>query len=392
MTDASSTCEEPKAVAIACGGTGGHLFPGLAVARELGRRGCKVALLISAKQVDQQAVEGLRGMEVVTLPAVGLERGSFAGFAWGFLRSYIQARRYFRRSMPRYVLGMGGFTSAPPVLAGKVFGATTFLHESNTIPGRANRVLARFVDGAYVYFEQTAALLRARKIECVGMPVRREFLEPADPAAARAALGLQAHAPVLLVMGGSQGAAKINELMLASLSKLRHALPALQFIHLTGSRDLETTRAAYAAQNCPAVVRAFLGEMGRAMAAADVAVSRAGASSLAELAARRLPSVLIPYPLAAGNHQYHNARAFVQSGAARMVSQQSATPELLAREIVELIARPEAGSTMRRALAGWQGGDAAALMAERILAWPGGFRPLAQGGGLPAQKMEALNA
>jgi UDP-N-acetylglucosamine--N-acetylmuramyl-(pentapeptide) pyrophosphoryl-undecaprenol N-acetylglucosamine transferase len=392
MTDASSTCPKPKVVAIACGGTGGHLFPGIAVAGELRRRDCQVALLISAKDVDQQAVKGLGGVDVVTLPAVGLTRGSFAGFAWGFLKSYVQSRRYFHARSPQWVLGMGGFTSAPPVLAASRLGATTFLHEANTIPGRANRLLARCVDGAFVYFEQTAALLRAGQIECVGMPVRREFLEPADRAAARAALGLQAHAPVLLVMGGSQGAAKINELVVTSLSKLRQALPALQFIHLTGDRDLETTRAAYAAQNRRAVVRGFMAEMGQALAAADAAVSRAGASSLAELAARQLPSVLIPYPRAAGNHQYYNARAFAQSGAARVVPQQSATPELLAREIIELIGRPHDRAAMRRALAAWHGRDAASTIAERILNWPGRLQALPPGARLNSQKMEVLNA
>jgi len=284
---------------------------------------------------------------------------------------------------------MGGFTSAPPVLAAKGSGAITLLHESNTIPGRANRLLAGFVDGAFTYFEQTAALLRAGQIECVGMPVRREFLAPANPAAARAALGLQVQAPVLLVMGGSQGAAKINELVLASVPKLRQMLPTLQFVHVTGQRDLARTQSAYAAQNCPAVVRGFLTQMGEALAAADAAVSRAGASSLAELAARQVPSILIAYPLAAGNHQYYNARAFVQSGAARAVSQQSATPELLAREIAELIGSPRARAGMQRALAGWHGRDAAGALAERILNWPG---RLERQPPLNSQKMEALHA
>jgi UDP-N-acetylglucosamine--N-acetylmuramyl-(pentapeptide) pyrophosphoryl-undecaprenol N-acetylglucosamine transferase len=378
-------------VAIACGGTGGHLFPGMAVAQELRERGCRVTLLISPKEVDQQAVRDLTETEIMTLPAVALTRANIFGFVWGFAKSYRRAFQYFRKNTPGRVLGMGGFTSAPPLLAAKRLGATALLHESNTIPGRANQLLGRFVDGAFVYFEQTAALLRTPKIECVGMPVRREFLAPADALAARASLGFRPEAPVLLIMGGSQGAVRINELVLACVPRLRQALPSLQFIHLTGSRDAERTRAAYAAQNCPAVVGAFLSNMGQILAAADVAVSRAGASSLAELAARQLPSILIPYPYAAGNHQLQNARAFVQSGAARMVTQQTATPELLSRQILELLTGTGARESMRRSLAHWHGRDAAAVIAERIMNWPV-LRPPLPPGAITARKMEALNA
>ena len=128
----------PSRVAIACGGTGGHLFPGLAVAEELSRRQCVVTLLISPKEVDQQAVKTVSGLEVVTLPAVALTRRGFLGFVRGFWKSYWTARKLFRSRPPHAVLAMGGFTSAPPVLAGKFLGARTFLHESNTLPGRAN--------------------------------------------------------------------------------------------------------------------------------------------------------------------------------------------------------------------------------------------------------------
>ena len=148
-------------VAIACGGTGGHLFPGLAVAEQLNRRGCGVALLISPKDVDQQAVKSARGMEIFTLPAVALQNRNYFSFAGSFLKSLFAAQKIFRRRKPQAVLAMGGFTSAPPVWVGKNFGAKTFLHESNTIPGRANRFLARFVDEAFVGFPEAAARLKS---------------------------------------------------------------------------------------------------------------------------------------------------------------------------------------------------------------------------------------
>jgi UDP-N-acetylglucosamine--N-acetylmuramyl-(pentapeptide) pyrophosphoryl-undecaprenol N-acetylglucosamine transferase len=357
-------------VVIACGGTGGHLFPGLAVGQELRQRGCAVTLMVSPKDVDQQAIQSITGMGIVTLPAVGLSHAMFLGFTRGLWRSYRLAKACFARRPPRFVLAMGGFISAPPIIAAKRCGAKTFLHESNSIPGRANRWLARWVDGAFVFFPATAEKLAARRVEVVGMPVRPQFLEPMAPGAARAAMGLAPEAPVLLVMGGSQGARKINELMVRLAPQLRQAIPNLQFVHLTGDHDLESVRARYKALDIPALVHAFWNEMALALAAADVAVSRAGASSLAELAARQLPAVLIPYPSAANNHQFHNARAFVQSGAARMLPQDSTMPGHLVREILDLIRDPLKRSAMQSALAGWHAPAAAGDMAERILHWP----------------------
>jgi UDP-N-acetylglucosamine--N-acetylmuramyl-(pentapeptide) pyrophosphoryl-undecaprenol N-acetylglucosamine transferase len=356
-------------VAIACGGTGGHLFPGVAVGEQLRLRGCDVTLMVSPKDVDQQAIRSISGMETVTLPAVGLTRGGWIGFVWGFWKSFRLSRLHFRRRRPKCVLAMGGFISAPPVFAGRRYSANTFLHESNSIPGRANRWLAPWVDGAFVYFPPTAAQLRAQRVEVTGMPVRPQFRAPLTPAAARQAVGLLPDTPVLLVMGGSQGASKINGLVLNILPQLRQTVPDLQFMHLTGPGDLEKVRAGYAAQNVPAVVHAFFDDMGTALAAAAVAVSRAGASSLAELAARQVPSVLIPYPTAADNHQYFNARAFVQSGAAWMLQQEAATAGQLAGEILDLVRDTSKRSAMQRALAAWDTPGAAADIAEKILNW-----------------------
>jgi len=356
-------------VAIACGGTGGHLFPGLAVAEQLRSRGCDVTLMVSPKEVDQQAIRSISGMELVTLPAVALNRGGAASFLWGFWKSYRLARAHFQRRRPQCVLAMGGFTSAPPILAGRRCGAHTFLHEANSIPGRANRWLARWVDGAFVFFPPAAARLRARRVEVSGMPVRPQFCAPMIAAAARQSVGLTADAPVLLAMGGSQGASKINELVLGIVPQLREAVPDLQFMHLTGPDDLEKVRAGYAAQKAPAVVHAFFENMETALAAADVALSRAGASSLAELAARRVPAVLIPYPAAADNHQYFNARAFVQSGAASMLQQGTVTSAQLAGVILDLLRETLKRSAMQRALAAWHTPSAAAEIAEKILNW-----------------------
>ena len=294
-------------IAIACGGTGGHLFPGIAVGEELVLRDCDVLLLVSAKEVDQQAVKNVRDMAVATLPAVGLTGKNFIKFSGAFWKSYCASKALFATRKPAAVLAMGGFTSAPPLLAGKHLGAKTFLHDSNSIPGRANRWLAHFTDQGFVYFHGASTQLSMQRITTIGMPVRPQFAEPVDPDAARMALGLSTQHPVLLVMGGSQGASGINDVILAALPMLAEKLSNLQFLHLTGPNDVEKVQSAYAQHKRRAVVRPFLTEMELALGAATAVVSRAGASSLAEIAAMGVPSILIPYPHAADDHQLHNA-------------------------------------------------------------------------------------
>ncbi|MGA9777582.1 MAG: UDP-N-acetylglucosamine--N-acetylmuramyl-(pentapeptide) pyrophosphoryl-undecaprenol N-acetylglucosamine transferase, partial [Verrucomicrobiia bacterium] len=272
-------------VAIACGGTGGHLFPGLAVAGELKKRGCQTALLISPKDIDQQAVKTARDADIFTLPAVGLQNRNYFSFAGSFVKSLFAARKIFRRTKPDAVLAMGGFTSAPPVLAAKMSGARTFLHESNTIPGRANRFLARFVDEAFVGFPETASRLRAGKVTRTGTPVRPQFSVGRDSVEprlhqCRIALGLEPGCPTILIMGGSQGASGINEIILATLPLLADRHSTWQWLHLTGAAQFEKVKRAYAERGLKVVVQPFLTEMDLALGAATVAVSRAGASSL----------------------------------------------------------------------------------------------------------------
>ena len=358
--------ESAPLVAIACGGTGGHLFPGLAVGDELVARGCDVMLLISPKEVDQQAVRATSTMQIVTLPAVGLVRGNVVGFFKGFYASYREARRVFAERAPKAVLAMGGFTSAPPVLAGRKLRAATFLHESNTIPGRANRFLACLVTQGFVGFPTCAERLRTKEILVTGTPVRPQFVRT-DPEAARVSLGLQPKRDTLLVMGGSQGAVAINQLLVRCLGDLQSALPEIQFLHLTGAKDFDKVAAAHREAKVRAVVRPFLTEMELALNAATVAVSRSGASSLAEFAALRLPAILIPYPAATDNHQFHNARAFVEAGAARMLGEARATPENLTRLIVELMTNETERRRLASALANWHYPNSAAAIAEAVL-------------------------
>jgi UDP-N-acetylglucosamine--N-acetylmuramyl-(pentapeptide) pyrophosphoryl-undecaprenol N-acetylglucosamine transferase len=335
------------------------------VAEQLQKRGCAVALLVSPKDVDQEAVKSARGMEIVTLPAVGLQNHNYLSFARSFWQSWRAARKLFKSRPPYAVLAMGGFTSAPPVLAARKFGARTFLHESNAIPGRANRFLARYVNEAFVGFPDAVTRLRARKVTRTGTPVRSQF-RLGHPAPCRAAFGLEPNRPTVLVMGGSQGASGINEMILS-------ALPLLdgrdwQWLHLAGTRDCALVQAAYDKRCVDAVVKPFFAKMDLALGAATATVSRAGASSLAEIAAMLLPSLLVPFPAAADNHQFHNARAFEITGAARLLEQKNATPEKLVALLCELVEGSAARVKIKAALVQWHAPKAAEQIADVMLA------------------------
>ncbi len=368
----NSSEEKKPFIAIACGGTGGHLFPGLAVAEQLRQRGCAVALLISPKDVDQQAVKNVQGIEIFTLPAVGLQNRNYLTFGLSFWKSLRLARSIFKQRSPQAVLAMGGFTSAPPVLAARASGAKTFLHESNTIPGRANRFLSGYVDAAFIGFPEAAARLKGQKTTATGTPVRPQFSTAENPAngrsksaASRVALGLEPDRPTMLVVGGSQGASGLNEMILSVLPLV--AAKNWQWLHLTGANDFEKVKSAYAARGIKALVKPFLAEMDLALGAATACVSRSGASSLAEIAAMRLPSLLVPFPAAADNHQFFNAAAFEKNGAAMVLEQKNSAPEKVAAILTGLVENQAARSQTQAALAQWHAPKAAEQIAENIL-------------------------
>jgi len=354
----------PKRIAIACGGTGGHLFPGLAVGDTFVARGCDVTLLVSPKEVDQTAVKSAYGMEVESLPMVALS-ANLPQFAACFWSSLGQCRKLFCDRPPDAVLAMGGFTSAPPVIAGKLIGARIFLHEANAIPGRAVKLLAPLADEVFVQFPAAMPRVLSTNIHATGLPVR-SALEPIEKADARTALGLADDRPVLLVMGGSQGAQSINHALVGALPRLTKALPRLQFIHLTGTGSVESVRQAYDALGLSAVVRPFLTEMEYALGAADLAVSRSGASSLAEFSAMELPAILIPYPTAVDDHQRLNARSFVDIGAARCFHQKQLTPNLLVSQLTQLFASPASLEAMAGAMKQWKSTQATGEVVQRI--------------------------
>jgi UDP-N-acetylglucosamine--N-acetylmuramyl-(pentapeptide) pyrophosphoryl-undecaprenol N-acetylglucosamine transferase len=222
------------------------------------------------------------------------------------------------------------------------------------------------VDCAFVGFSQTESRLAAREVVVTGTPVRPQF-QSRDLAVCRTALGLDPARPVVLITGGSQGASGLNQLVLDTLPTLvRHSLQ-WQWLHLTGPNDVERVKQAYARHGLKAAVHPFLMEMDLALGAATACISRAGASSLAELAAVRLPALLVPFPAAADNHQFHNARAFEETGAAQLLEQRDATPEKVSSALRELVEDAAEREEMKAALARWHTPHAAEKVAENIL-------------------------
>ena len=329
---------------IACGGTGGHLFPGIAVAEVLRDRGHQVMLLVSEKEIDKVALSGHADLRFEKLPAIGLPSAlspALFDFVGRFTGSLSICRSLYRKFKPQVVLGMGGFTSSPPVLAGRMRGVLTFIHESNAIPGKANRWTARFARAVLLGFKECAPFFPKVRTEVTGTPIRTE-LKRQDKHLSRQKLGLRDELPTLLVMGGSQGASGINQALIKSLPLLRDAEEArLQIIHLSGARDERLVGDNYRRENIPAYVAAFHHEMEQVYSAADFVIARAGAASLAEIAFFALPAILIPYPYAADDHQTRNAEIFAKADAAVLFKEPELEIESLARKIKEWIADPE---------------------------------------------------
>jgi UDP-N-acetylglucosamine--N-acetylmuramyl-(pentapeptide) pyrophosphoryl-undecaprenol N-acetylglucosamine transferase len=326
---------------IACGGTGGHLFPGIAVAEVLQDRGHEVMLLVSEKDIDALALSGRTNFRVEKLPMVGLPSPfspAFFGFSRRFFESLSLCRSLYRKFKPQAVLGMGGFTSTAPVLAGRIRGIATFIHESNAVPGKANRWTARMVNAVMLGFKECAPFFPKTRTEITGTPVRIELVH-LDRADARRKLGLQEDLPTLLVMGGSQGASGINQALIKALPFLQGA--PLQVIHLSGARDERLVADNYRRENVPAYIAAFHHRMEEVYSASDLVVARAGAASLAEFAAFSLPGILIPFPYAADDHQTRNAEIYAHADAAILLKQSDISGESLARKIRELMESPK---------------------------------------------------
>ncbi len=330
---------KPFKAIIACGGTGGHLFPGLAVAETLHARGHEVLLFVSEKEIDATALQAHPEFRSEKLPSIGMPSmivsPAFLSFLKRFWESYSHCRSVYRRTRPAVVLGMGGFTSTAPILAARLAGLPSFIHESNAIPGRANRLAAKFATRVLLGFEDCRPFFPGSSCVVTGTPVRKNLGRPIPREEALKSFNLDPNRTTLLVTGGSQGASGINQLLFKSAPLLPSE--SLQIIHLTGKNDDRLAAANYQRDHIPHYVAPFHHRMEEAYSAADLVVSRAGASSLSELAMFGLPSILIPYPYATDDHQKANAAIFVRAGAAELVNEREIQPEVFAAMVLRLL-------------------------------------------------------
>jgi UDP-N-acetylglucosamine--N-acetylmuramyl-(pentapeptide) pyrophosphoryl-undecaprenol N-acetylglucosamine transferase len=342
---------------LAGGGTGGHVFPAMALAEE-----------VVTRHPDNDAVfvGTARGLEARVVPAAGFPielievRGLKGKGLLDFVRNLVllpralfQSIGILRRWRPDVVVGVGGYASGPLVLAAWLLRIPTAVQEQNAVAGLTNRLLGNIVDVAFTAFPETARCFPKRKVIQLGNPIRRELLDNfMHPPAGRAR-------NALLVFGGSQGAHALNMRVIEALPHLADLRSQLRIVHQTGTRDREQVARGYQAVGFEAEVRDFITDMSGAYAAADLVVCRAGATTLAELTVCRKPSLLIPFPAAADNHQVVNASSLVDAGAAVMIEERDLTGELLASEIRAILGSPERREAMARA-AGRLGSPAAA--------------------------------
>ena len=345
------TDTKPFRAIIACGGTGGHLFPGLAVAESLHERGHEVLLFVSEKEIDAVALKAHPQFRAEKLPSVGMPAMLLSPAFIGFVRrcwdSYRQCRAIYRKYRPSVVLGMGGFTSTAPILAARMQGLPCFIHESNAIPGRANRLAARFASRVLLGFEDCRQRFPGADCIVTGTPVRKNLGQPMDRSEAMKVFGLDPARPTLLVTGGSQGATGINQVLFRTAPLL--AQSGIQIIHLTGKNDDRLAAANYQRDEIPHYVAPFHHRMEEAYSAADLVISRAGASSLSELSQFGLPAILIPYPHATDDHQKANGEIYVRAGASVMVDEKEIVPEVFSATISNLLNDPTRRATMAAA-------------------------------------------
>jgi len=323
-------------VLIAAGGTGGHIYPGIAVAKEIESRGGNEVLFVGSHGALETRLVPENGYRIETISSAGLKSVGLKGKIKGLLilpKSFIDAARLIRRYKPDVAVGAGGYVSGPVLLTASLMRIPTMVMDSNALPGFTNRQLAPFVSRAALAFEEAMPHF-GKKGVVIGNPVRSEFfeIEPKQPS----------EKVNVLVFGGSQGARAINNAVLASLEHLGDLKDRLGIVHQTGSFDLETVKQGYAAAGWEnAFATEYISDMVDKFRDADLIISRAGATTCAELEAAGRAAIMIPLPTAADDHQRKNAEAMQDAGAAKMVLQKDLDGKRLADEIRDLVGSPE---------------------------------------------------
>jgi UDP-N-acetylglucosamine--N-acetylmuramyl-(pentapeptide) pyrophosphoryl-undecaprenol N-acetylglucosamine transferase len=348
-------------VLIAAGGTGGHIYPGIAVAKEVMRRDAesKVSFVGTSRGLETKIVPG-NGFELFLINSAGLKNVGLLGKLKGLLilpKSFLEARRIIKDFSPDVVVGAGGYVSGPVLLMASLMRVPTLVMDSNALPGFTNRRLAPFITKAALTFEDALPYFGKKGI-VTGNPVRKEFFE-IEPKVRGEKLNL-------LIFGGSQGARAINNAMIGALKNLPHE--RLQITHQTGEADFEKIREEYnrAGFGDAAQVKPYISNMVEEFARTDLIICRAGATSCAEIAAAGRAAIMVPLPTAADDHQRKNAEALEKVGAAKMILQKDLSGEVLAKEINDLINSREKISAMEIAAKRLAKADAAEVTVNLI--------------------------
>jgi UDP-N-acetylglucosamine--N-acetylmuramyl-(pentapeptide) pyrophosphoryl-undecaprenol N-acetylglucosamine transferase len=332
---------------VAGGGTGGHVFPGIALAEEVvGRHPENDVVFVGTSRGLEARVVPEAGFPIELIEVKGLKgKGPVKLVANLALlpRAFFQCLRILRRWQPDVVVGVGGYASGPIVLAAWMLRIPTAVQEQNAVAGFTNRMLGKFVGAAFTAFPEAGSYFATRKVYQLGNPIRRELMDNYMRPS------IEHDRMRVLVFGGSQGAHALNMRMIETLPHLADLRDRVEIVHQTGALDREQVEAGYRACGFAPDVREFIDDMSQAYARADLVVCRAGATTLAELTVCKKPAILIPFPAAADNHQVRNAQSLVDAGAAVMIEERELTGELLASEIRAILTQPERHERMARA-------------------------------------------
>lgn len=357
-------------IVVSGGGTGGHLFPALAIAKELevSITDLQVTFVGTVKGIESKIIPK-EGYELRYVRSEGLVGKGFLGTVKSLLKiplSLKDSYKILRDIRPDLVIGVGGYSSGPVLLVAKLSGIPTMIHEQNTVPGLANRMLGKFVDTIAVSYQESIKSFPPERTWLTGNPVRKEILS-GDREKGYDRFSLDKDRFTVFIFGGSSGAATINRAAGEALEFLEPYKDKIQFLHQTGNRDFDSVKNKYHTEGFKGTVIPFAYEMADAYAVADLVVARAGATTLAELTACGKASILVPYPYAAGNHQEVNARKLLDIGAARMILDSELDGELLSGMIINLMNEPDEVREIERTSRSLGSPDAAAKVVELMI-------------------------
>ncbi|MBI4847791.1 MAG: undecaprenyldiphospho-muramoylpentapeptide beta-N-acetylglucosaminyltransferase [Nitrospirae bacterium] len=357
-------------IVIAGGGTGGHVFPAVAIAKELRNSiaNVKITFIGTARGIESKIIPK-EGYDIRFIRSEGLVGKNIFKTISSVMKiptSLSDARAILKGLQPQLVLGVGGYSSGPVLLCASMMGIPTIIHEQNTLPGLTNKLLSKFVDTIAVTYHESMNFFPQEKTYLTGNPIRADILSGSREKGYKT-FSLERDLFTIFVFGGSLGASRINSAVSEALAYLVPLKDKVQFLHQTGDRDFDTVREAYRVREFRGTVVPFAHEMADAYAVADLIVSRAGATTLAELTACGKAAILIPYPYAAGNHQEVNARKLWDIGAAQMILDRDLNGKVLADLIKFMIEDPEAIGQMERTSKSLGNPEATAKIVELMM-------------------------